>query len=66
MAAPAISSSGTGVYGDQVTMSAAPFAQIRYTTNGSVPTPASLLYTGPLTLTGALRLTIAAFHPDLS
>jgi Concanavalin A-like lectin/glucanases superfamily/Regulator of chromosome condensation (RCC1) repeat/Chitobiase/beta-hexosaminidase C-terminal domain/Putative Ig domain/Glucodextranase, domain B/Putative binding domain, N-terminal/Viral BACON domain len=64
LAPPTISPSSGGVYGDQVTVSAAAFAQIRYTTDGSVPTVTSALYTGPFTLTAALRLTAAAFSPE--
>ena len=43
----------SGFYGeDQIlTLTAAPGCEIRYTLDGSAPTPESSLYTGPLTLT---------------
>lgn len=52
VAATPVLSIGTGTYvGSQsVTLTADPGAEIRYTTDGSVPTVASTLYTGPVVL----------------
>ena len=49
-----IISPGMGVFsGDtQVTISSLSSSEIRYTTDGSAPTPSSTLYTGPFTLSG--------------
>lgn len=46
--------------------SATPGGEIRYTTNGSVPTASSTLYTGPLLFTGSTRLRARAFVPNFS
>jgi hypothetical protein len=43
-----------------------PGGEIRYTTNGTVPTQASTLYTGPIALSGSARLRARAFVPNFS
>ena len=40
-----------------------PTATIRYTTNRAVPTAASTLYTGPITISASTRLRARAFEP---
>lgn len=39
-------------------------AEIRYTTDGAPPTPASTLYQAPLKISDSTRLRVAAFHGD--
>lgn len=39
-------------------------AQIRYTTNGTTPTPSSTLYSTPFTITGVLTATVKAILCD--
>jgi alpha-tubulin suppressor-like RCC1 family protein len=51
-------------YGSTVSLSAAAYATIRYTTNGSTPTASSPIYTTPITLTGTVTIYAKAFHPD--
>lgn len=51
-------------YGSQVSMLAAAFATIRYTTDGTAPTAASAVYTTPITVTGTITILTKAFHPD--
>ncbi len=41
-----------------------PTAQIRYTTDGSLPTIESTLYTGPVTVTESTDFTLATFRPS--
>ena len=65
LAAPTITpSAGTYVYGEPVTLTAIAGATIRYTTDGSTPSPSSSAYTGPIALTGAMTLRAVAFHTD--
>ncbi len=40
-----------------------PAAQIRYTTNGSIPTATSTLYTGPITITNSTQIRSVAIEP---
>ncbi len=65
LAAPTMSP-GAGTYADSVdvTLSAAPYATIRYTTNGSDPTASSTVYTTPIGLNVTTTLKAKAFHPD--
>jgi alpha-tubulin suppressor-like RCC1 family protein len=51
-------------YGQQVTLSAAAGATIRYTSNGSSPTTSSPIYTGPLTIAGTITIYAKAFQQD--
>ena len=62
-AAPVLSQSG-GLYGGNVsvTVTAAPDATVRYTTNGDVPTTASAVYPGTMTFSSPTALRIAAFR----
>jgi alpha-tubulin suppressor-like RCC1 family protein len=55
-----------GTYPTSVTvsLSAAAGATIRYTTNGSTPTTASPIYTGPFALTATTTVKALAMHPD--
>jgi alpha-tubulin suppressor-like RCC1 family protein len=65
LAAPGMTpGAGTYISSVDVSMSAAPYATIRYTTNGSEPTSGSTIYTGPVTLTTTTTLKAKAFHPD--
>ena len=61
---PTLPAAGSYVYGTSIAISAAPYAQIRYTIDGSIPTDTSPVYEGPLTLTAAFTVTAVAFHPD--
>lgn len=57
LAAPSITpASGTYDYGQPIILASLPGGTVRYTTDGSTPTLASRLYTGPLTLTTGIRL----------
>jgi len=60
-------SDGTdGIYPASVTLSCATTnADIRYTTNGTIPTVSSLLYAGPLTITGRVLITCMAFETGM-
>lgn len=50
----------------KVTMtSATPGVEIRYTLDGTDPTPQSTLYTGPITLTRSARIKARAYRPGL-
>jgi alpha-tubulin suppressor-like RCC1 family protein len=51
-------------YGSTIALSAAAYATIRYTTNGTTPTASSPIYTTPITLTGTVTIYAKAFHPD--
>jgi alpha-tubulin suppressor-like RCC1 family protein len=65
LAAPTVSPTPGDVgYGTPVTLSAAAFATIRFTTDGSTPTAASSFYAGPITITGTTTINAKAFHPD--
>lgn len=55
---------GTYVTSAQVALSAAPGAEIRYTTNGCSPSANSSLYTGPIVLTRTTTISAKAFQPD--
>lgn len=50
--------------GTSVTISAAPSATIRFTTNGTTPTASSTIYTGPITVGAAITINAKAFEPD--
>ncbi len=57
----------TNVFTDSATLDITcldPTAQIRYTTDGSVPTAESTLYTGPVTVTESTDFTLATFRPS--
>ena len=57
-----------GTYTDSVTFSltcATEDAEIRYTTDGTVPTEASALYSNPITLTTTTTVKAKAFKPEL-
>jgi len=64
-AAPVLSPPG-GFYAaaQSVTISAAPGAVIRYTTDGSRPTAASPVYSGPIAVNGPAAVRARAFPPD--
>jgi hypothetical protein len=55
--------SGTFVNAFQLTMSAAPGAEIRYTTNKTAPTATSTLYTGPITVTNSTSIRAISIEP---
>ncbi|MEX2186328.1 MAG: lamin tail domain-containing protein [Pirellulales bacterium] len=56
--------SGTFVAPFQLTISSLdPTAQIRYTTNGTIPTVASTLYTAPITITNSTQIRSVAIEP---
>ena len=65
LSAPTMSP-GTGTYisSQDVTLTAAGAAEIRYTTNNTDPTPTSTLYSSPVALTATTTLTARAFHPN--
>jgi hypothetical protein len=44
---------------------ASPAAQIRYTTDGTMPTPGSPLYSSPIPITGTTQIRVRAFEPGL-
>lgn len=57
----------TNVFTDSATLDIScldPTAQIRYTTDGSVPTAESTLYQGPVTVTETTDFTLATFRPS--
>src|SRR5205823_8734114 len=58
--------SGTFAGSISITLSAPAGEDIRYTTNGAVPTATSALYTGPLTLSRDAQLRARTFDPGLS
>ena len=63
LAAPQISPNGSRVAAPvRVTLRAEPGAEIRYTTDGSEPTPASLLYAAPLDFAAPTTLKARAFR----
>lgn len=65
LAAPTVAPApGLYQYGQPIALSAASFLTIRYTTDGTVPSGAWPIYSGPLTLTGPATLSARAFHPD--
>ena len=65
LAAPTFTPTPSQVgYASQVTLTAASFATIRYTTNGSTPTTSSAIYSGPITVTGTTTIYAKAFHID--
>ena len=45
---------------------ATPGSEIRYTTDGTIPTPSSPLYTGAINLTASTRIRARAFVPNFS
>jgi hypothetical protein len=51
--APAISPNGGTISGSQIVTLSAPAGKIYFTVDGSEPSPASLLYSGPFTITTA-------------
>jgi alpha-tubulin suppressor-like RCC1 family protein len=55
---------GTFISEAVVALSAAPFATIRYTLDGTTPTGSSPIYTTPLTLTATTTVKAQAVHPD--
>ncbi|RIK73163.1 MAG: hypothetical protein DCC68_25345, partial [Planctomycetota bacterium] len=54
---------GTFASSFQLTLSAAPGAEIRYTTNKSLPTASSTLYTGPITVTNSTSIRAISIEP---
>ncbi len=57
----------TGIVGQAVTITAgSPDAMLFYTTDGSVPTPSSLAYTGPIALTSSQTIQAVAIKGALS
>ena len=58
--------SGSVQSGTQVTLSGEAGAVIRYTTDGTVPTTDSQVYSSPITITAITRLVIKAFKPGLA
>ncbi len=65
LAAPTASpAAGTYISSVDVTLSAASFATIRYTTDGSDPTVSSTVYTGALPFSVTTTLKARAFHVD--
>lgn len=55
---------GTFVAPFQLTLTAAdPNAEIRYTTNGSIPTASSTLYTAPITITNSTQIRAISIEP---
>ncbi len=58
---------GTYKYAQRVSLSCAtPGADIRYTTDGSKPTQASALYTGPITVSGNMIVKAVAVKPGMA
>jgi hypothetical protein len=55
-----------GIYASSqvVTLQADPGATIRFTTDGSLPTAASFLYSGPITVDASVTIKARAFRPD--
>src|SRR5262249_16096785 len=63
MSAPVASpSAGSYSSGQSVSLSGPTGSEIRYTTDGSVPTGTSTLYSAPLTLTASTMITAKAFQ----
>jgi hypothetical protein len=66
-AAAPVFSQQAGYYSAPITVSIStpePSATIRYTTNGSIPTAASTLYTGPISLSGTTVLRAVTFSSN--
>lgn len=65
LAAPTISpAAGQYVYGQEITLSAAGSATIRYTTDGSTPDGSSSIYMAPIVLAAPMTVKARAFHVD--
>ena len=65
LAAPVASpAAGVYLYGQALTLTAGAVTTIHYTTDGSIPTLTSAVYTGPLTLTGSVTIKAGAFNAD--
>ena len=66
--APVVINPERNVFADELTVtlsSRTPGVEVRYTTDGSDPTPSSALYTGPIRLTETTHLRAVALRPGL-